>query len=135
MIHRDNGSEIARAIHEPAGAANPRLGLSWILASFGFLVAGLVGGTIMFVWKPDWVFPFPAVGFIGYLLAFRRGMLLWSPNIDMTWWQYLWLERDTASEDGRPAYGTDDPSGVAEGFRVLRPEPPRPSPRELRAVR
>ncbi len=91
----------------------------------------------MFVWNPDWVWLVPAAGFIGYLLAFRRGMLLWNPNIDMTWREYLWLERDSesASEDGRPADGRDDPSRAAENFRVLRPEPPRPSRPELRAVR
>ena len=135
MIHMENGSGITRAIHEPAGAANPRRGLSWIIASFGFLVAGLVGGTIVFVWEPDWAWLLPAAGFAGYILAFRRGMLLWSPNIDMTWRQYLWLERDTVSEDGLPADGSDDPSGVPKNSRVVRHELPGRSRPELRAVR
>jgi hypothetical protein len=112
--------------------AKDRRDILWFLVAFGFLAVGLVGGTIMFAWRPAWVWPFPVAGFIGYVFAFRRGMLLWNPNIDMTWREYLWLERETVSEDGRPADGRDDPSRVAENFRVLRPAPSRP---DLRAVR
>ena len=102
MIHRDNGS---RSHGRFTNRQAPRIPArrSWIIASFGFLVAGLVGGTIMFVWEPDWVWPVPAAGFVGYLLAFRRGMLLWSPNIDMTWREYLWLDRDPTAIRRWPA--------------------------------
>ena len=61
------------------------------------------------------MWPFPTVGFVGYILAFRRGMLQWNPNIDRTWRQYLWLGRTTASEDSPPANGGVDP---AKGRRI-----------------
>ena len=111
------------------GGSTPRAGdgssLLWFLVAFGFLAAGLVGGTIVFAWRPDWMWPFPTVGFVGYIFAFRRGMLLWDPEIDRTWRQYLWLGSDTVSEYGRAAAdGAEDPSGAAR----------RPRPK-LRAVR
>jgi MFS family permease len=110
-------------------------GIAWIVAAFGFLVAGLVGGTVVFAWRPDWVWPFPVAGFIGYVLAFRRGMLLWNPNIDRTWRQYFWLDRDTASQDGQPGSGRNDPSGGAKELQLVRPEPPHPARQALRIVR
>jgi hypothetical protein len=136
MFYRDDESDITRAKEEPGGAGNRRRGVSWILASFGFLVVGLAGGTIMLAWMPDWVWPFPLTGFIGYILAFRRGMLLWNPNIDRSWRRYLWLDRDTAAEEGRPENGRgNDPSGEAGDLQVVRPEPSRPPRHELRVVR
>jgi hypothetical protein len=66
MLHTDDESDITGANHEPGGGGNRRRGVSWVLASVGFLVVGLVGGTIMFAWMPDWVWPFPLAGFIGY---------------------------------------------------------------------
>jgi len=109
--------------------------LGWILASFAFLVAGLVGGTILLEWKPEWVWLFPVAGFIGYVLAFWRGMLLWNPNIDRTWRQYFWLGCNTASKDSQPANGRVDPSEAAKNLRLVRPEPPHPPRHELRVVR
>jgi len=135
MAHTNDESDITCAIHEPGAVANPRRGVPWILGAFGSLVAGLVGGTIMFAWRLDWVWPFPLAGFIGYVFAFRRGMLLWNPSIDRTWREYLWLDSDTASEDGQPANGTEDPSAQAKSLRVVRPDPPRTARHELRAVR
>jgi hypothetical protein len=134
MLHTDDVSDITGANHEPGGSGNRRRGVSWVLVSVGFLVVGLVGGTIMLARMPDWVWPFPPAGFIGYILAFRRGMLLWNPNIDRTWRQYLWLDH-AAFEDGRPANGRDGPSGGEGDLRVVRPEPPRPPRHELRVVR
>lgn len=135
MAHTNDESDITRAVHERAAAANPRRGGSWILAAFLSLVAGLVGGTIMLAGRPDWAWPVPAAGFIGYVFAFRRGMLLWNPNSDRTWREYLWLDRDHASEAGQPANGGDDPSGQAKSLRVARPDPTRAPRHELRTVR
>src|ERR1700752_3821043 len=72
---------------------------AWFLLAFVFLAAGLVGGTILYGWRPDWAWPFPVAGFVGYVLAFRRGLLLWNPNIDRTWRQYLWLDSDPVSRE------------------------------------
>ena len=135
MIHTEEGPGVGRAIPGPAGFASPRRGVSWILAAIGLLVAGLVGGTLMFAWRPDWMWPFPLAGFIGYVLAFRRGMIRWNPNIDRTWRRYFWLDRDTDSEENQPANGRLDPSEGAKSFRIVRPEPHRPDRPELRVVR
>jgi hypothetical protein len=134
MAHTNDASDITRTIHERAAVAN-RSGVSWILAAFGSLVAGLAGGTIMFARRPDWVWPFPLAGFLGYVFAFRRGLLLWNPGVDRTWREYLWLDRDTASEDGQPANRNADPSGQAKSLRAVRPDPPRTPQHDLRAVR
>lgn len=120
MNHTNQGSVIPRALHERAGLVNPRMGLFRILAALGFLGAGLVGGTITLAWRPDWAWPFPVAGFIGYVLVFRRGMLLWNPNIDRTWRQSFWLDRDTAPENGQPANGMDDPFFGATNLRAVR---------------
>jgi MFS family permease len=135
MLHTDAESGATCANHEPAGTANRRRGVFWILVAFGLLAAGLVGGTLMFLWRPDWVWPFPVAGFVGYVLAFRSGMLLWNPNIDRTWRRYFWLDRDTAFEDSQPVNGRSDSSEGAANLRLIRPEPPHPSQHELRVVR
>jgi MFS family permease len=134
MVHTNNESDITRANHEP-GVANPRRAVYWILTAFGFLVAGLAGGTVLFAWRPDWVWPFPVAGFIGYVLAFRRGMLLWNPNVDRTWRQYLWLDSDSASREEPAADGTDDSPRGANNLCIVRPGPVHPSQHELRVVR
>jgi MFS family permease len=107
----------------------------WFLVGFGFLAAGLVGGTIMFAWRPAWVWPFPVAGFVGYVLAFRRGLLLWNPNIDRTWREYVCLDRSVASQEVPAANEEEESSGRRENLRVARLGQHEPSSRPLRAIR
>jgi hypothetical protein len=61
-----------------AGAA------AWIVIAFGLLVAGLMAGAIVGIRVGSWIIPFG--GFVGYVLAFRQGLLAWSRGgIDGIW--------------------------------------------------
>lgn len=135
MVHRDDESEITQGQPKGAGAGKPRRGIIWILAAFGVLIAGLAGGTILFAWRSAWAGVVPLAAFLGYILAFRRGLLLWNPNIDRTWRVYLWLDRNTASQEGPATNGADDSSGGANNLRIVRPGSPHPARHELRVVR
>ena len=77
----------------------------------------------MFAWKPGWVWPFPVAGFVGYILAFRHGMLLWNSNIDRIWRH----DSRFGGRDGLPP--------VAGNIRVLHPAPPHGPRPDRRAVR
>jgi hypothetical protein len=56
-------------------------GIAWIAVSLGFLVAGVLAGASMAGSAGVWALP--VAGFVGYILAFRRGMLSW--NADRVW--------------------------------------------------
>ncbi len=135
MIHSDDESPVAMDDPE-APAANPRKAIVWILVAFGFLIAGLVGGTILYAWREDLAWTVPLACFVGYVLAFRRGMRLWDPETDRTWRQYLGLDGRTAGEKGGTFRGpNDDPSRSPKNLLIVRPETPRPPRHELRVVR
>jgi hypothetical protein len=128
----DRDKKITRGDSGGGHAAGSRRGIAWILVAFGFLVVGLVGGTVAFAWKREWAWVFPVVSFLCYVLAFRRGMLLWNPNIDRTWRRYLWLEREMIAEDEEtPPIGGEDREKT---LKIVRPETPPPR-HELRVVR
>lgn len=127
--HRTAG--IPRAADEPEQVGTPRRALPWILTAFGSLAAGLVGGAILLGWEPEWVWTLPVTGFIGYVLAFRRGMLLWNPSIDGTWRLYFRIERD--ADDQPPSRGAEASS--AEQLPTARRESERPPRPELKVIR
>jgi hypothetical protein len=56
-------------------------GIAWIAVSLSFLAAGVLAGASMNGSAGAWV-P-PVAGFVGYILAFRRGMFSW--NADHIW--------------------------------------------------
>jgi len=56
-------------------------GITWTAVSLGFLAAGVLAGASMNGSAGAWV-P-PVAGFVGYILAFRRGMLSW--KVDRVW--------------------------------------------------
>jgi hypothetical protein len=126
MNHRDR---IGRVGSEPASEPRPNAGraLAWILAAFGFLLAGVADGSVLYAQGSVAGWTVPVAGFVAYLLAFRRGMILWNPRIDRTWRQYLWLEPgESARKDAR------DPDAT---IRLLRPDAPQPPRSVRRAVR
>ena len=114
MINANQEPRTARADRISSSPAKDRRDILWFLVAFGFLAAGLAGGTIMFAWRPEWMWPFPAAGFIGYVLAFRHGLLLWNPNIDRTWREYFWRDRDASVFAGNLRVG---PTARAEASR------------------
>src|ERR1700719_2596468 len=101
----------------------------WFLVAFGFLAAGLLGGTILYAWRPNWAWPLPVAGFVGYVLAFRRGLLLWNPNIDGTWRQYLWVDGPQGEPNSNAA---EEPSGSAKDLRIVDRRPVRTAKAEMR---
>ena len=131
MAHIGNEPQLTKDNREKP-VTNRRRAIVWVLVAFGFLIAGLAGGTILLAWKREWAWVFPVASFIGYLLAFRRGLLLWNPKLDRTWRRYLWLEGEmvTGDEEASPAPGEDQ----GETLGIVRPETP-PTRHELRLIR
>jgi hypothetical protein len=82
--------------------------LGWFLASFGLLLAGLAGGAILHALRWDFAWTVPIVCFVGYLLAFRRGMLMWNPRIDRTWRARLRVKSPVARGDAGPVSGASE---------------------------
>jgi hypothetical protein len=66
-------------------------GMTWIAVSLVFLAAGVLAGAVLNGRVGAWV-P-PVAGFVGYILAFRRGMVSW--NADRIW-------REPTSADEEP---------------------------------
>lgn len=132
MADRNPVTRTARSEATGARRDRSRAGAAWTAVAFGFLVVGLVAGTIVFAWKREWAWLIPVASFVGYLLAFRRGMILWNPAVDRTWRQYLWLEREMPADDDPISRGAEDPDKTLE---IVRPEAPRPQRHELRVVR
>jgi hypothetical protein len=134
MSDRGDGSRAGSdAAREPAMSS--RRGLVWMTAAFAFLIAGLLGGTILFAWKQQWAWVAPLAAFGGYILAFRHGLRLWNPNVDRTWRRYLWLEHGMAGEDGRPPGQAEDRFRGAPNPRIACPDEPRPPRHEMRVIR
>ena len=118
-----------RSKRESATASRGKNGaaLAWILASFGFLVVGVAGGTALYAWRADLGWTVPLACFAAYLLAFRRGILLWNPEIDRTRRDYLWVRPPAdLRKDGR------DPDATV---RLPRPGTEQQSAPPLRVVR
>ena len=101
--------------------------LAWILASFGFLVVGLAGGTALYAWRADLGWTVPLACFAAYLLAFRRGMVLWNPEIDRTWRDSLRVRP--------PAQSRKDAWNPEATLRLPRPDEEQPTGPPLRVVR
>lgn len=134
MACSEGESGVRRGSPEITAAANPERAAIWVLASFGLLVAGLAGGALALAWRPLWAWPFPAAGFLGYLLAFRRGMLLLDPGIDSSWRHHAWIEHGPGPGHVRTSHG----GGVRENpnrSRLFHPAPPYGPRREPRAIR
>jgi hypothetical protein len=112
--HKDNLQE------KPV--TNRRRAIVWILVAVGSLAVGLIGGTVVFAWKREWTWVFPAAAFAAYLLAFRRGMLLWNTVVDRTWQRYLWLEPEMVGQDEEFSRVAEDPERT---LKIVRPETPR----------
>jgi len=72
---------------------------AWILVAVGLLIAGVLGGMI--VAGRSWAWVFPLAGFSGYVLAFRRGLLVWNPEgLDSIWRDAV--EPRTRKSDNQP---------------------------------
>jgi MFS family permease len=112
---------------------NRRRGIAWIFVSFGALVIGLVGGTILFAWKSPWAGVFPLAAFAGYVLAFRRGLQLWSPDLDQSWRNYVWLER--GSEEDEEASSSSAAEVPVKTRRIGPADTASPPRRELKVIR
>jgi hypothetical protein len=104
---------------EAATAPRPhaRHAVAWLLAAFGFLAAGVAGGAALSTWTTSIGWTVPLAGFAAYLMAFRRGMILWNPEIDRTWRQYLRVKPGASVRED-----TADPEAT---IRLLRPVPPQ----------
>ena len=115
--------ESAKSPGSNGGAAPFR----WILAAFGLLFAGLAGGIALKASSSDIGWTLPLAGFGGYLLAFRRGMILWNPKIDGSW-------RRSSSSGPSAALRKNawDPEAT---IRLLQRDAPRPSESVLKVVR
>jgi hypothetical protein len=122
-------NRIGRIEGEPASARQLNGGrpLAWILAAFGLLLAGVAGGTALYAWRSDIGWTVPIAGFAAYLFAFRRGMILWNPEIDRTWRQYLWVKPGV-----NPRKDAPDPDAT---IRLLPPDPQQPPRSALKVVR
>jgi len=102
-------------------------GTAWFLAAFGLLLAGVILGAALPTAKSNihWL---PSVaGFIGYLLAFRRGMVLRNPRIDESW-------RHSPRRGAAPAT-PPNPLDPEATVRLLRPDAPLASRSPLKVVR
>ncbi len=130
MADKDPVTRTARSEARGARGSRSRTAAAWIVVAFGFLALGLVGGTVVFAWRREWGWLIPVASFVGYLFAFRRGMIQWNPAVDRTWRQYLWLESEMTAEDAVPR-GVEDPERT---LQIVRPETPR-APHEMRLVR
>ncbi len=134
MIHRDDRTEITKSDSGREPEANHRRAIVWIVVAFDLLIVGLVGGTIVHAWRGDWAWVLPLVCFVAYMLAFRHGMLLWNPQVDRTWRQYVWIEPIDGRGDGPTVNGPEESSGSPENLRIVRPETSHPPRHELRVV-
>lgn len=131
-MDRDEKARVTRIESGSPAATRRDEGLSWMLGAFGLLVVGLAGGTIFYTWSKDFAWPFPAACFIGYILAFRRGMMLWNPEIDRTWRHYLWIKPvDGGVESRRGIDRGQEPFGSREDVRIVS-NSPRPAMRVVR---
>ncbi len=133
MTHTGDESRLGKDGLYEKSATNRRRAVVCILAAFAFLIVGLAGGAALFAFKKEWAWVLPMASFGGYLLAFRRGMLLWNPAVGTTWRRCLWLEREaiTGNEDNSHASG-EDPEKTLNILRSGAPRSPRPG---LRLVR
>ena len=125
-----NDREGIERVEGGAGTGRPadaRHAAAWLLAAFGFLAAGLAGGAALAAWRPDIGWTAPLAGFAAYLLAFRRGMILWNPKLDRTWRH---SPRATAAVPVRKE--TADPEAT---IRLCYPAPPQASRSARKAVR
>ena len=100
--------------------------------AFGALIVGLAGGTIAFAGKTEWAWIFPPASFVGYILAFRRGMLLWDRNIDWIWRRPPSLEAQLGGEDEEALPAAEDPERT---LRIVRRESPSLERHETGVVR
>lgn len=91
--------------------------VAWIIAAIGFLVAGVLTGAVLGQRAGDWALP--VAGFVGYVLAFRRGML--ARDADKIW-------RDQGDEEDREAEDLTEAAKMA-------PEEPSRSRQAMRIVR
>jgi hypothetical protein len=57
----------------------------WIVAAFGLLAVGVIAEAM--IASTSWGWTFPTAGFVGYVFAFRRGLLVWSPQGIAAPWQ------------------------------------------------
>jgi hypothetical protein len=137
MSHREQEIEFTKNDSANVSAAKLQRPVVWIVVAFGFLAAGLAGGTLLYAWKPDLAWTVPVVCFAGYILAFRRGLLLWNPEIDRTWRQYMWIKPAGAGPIDRRM-----PVGFREGSfdspkdaGLVGPEVPPLPQRQLRVLR
>ena len=81
-MNEDKGIE---RVGGESGSGGATRSVAWFLAAFGFLFAGVILGTVLFAARPDFRWVAPVAGFVAYLLAFRRGMLLRNSRIDQVW--------------------------------------------------
>lgn len=126
MIYGSNESRLNTGGLQERSVMNGLRAIVWILVAAGSLILGLIGGTVVFAWKREWAWVFPAAAFAAYLLAFRHGMFLWNPAVDRTWRRSLRLDEEVITED-------DEISRVArenpeKAFKILR----RGTPRQVR---
>ncbi len=112
---------------------NRRKAIVWVLVALGSLIVGLIGGTVGFAGKREWAWVFPAATFAAYLLAFRRGLLLWNPTLDRTWRRYLWLDGEAIGEEEEISCVAGE--NAAKTRMVPGLETSRPPRHELKIVR
>jgi len=102
-------------------------GVAWFLAAFGLLLAGVVFGAALSTAKSDFHWFPPVAGFVGYLLAFRRGMVMSNPRIDESW-------RHSPRRGAAPA-APPNPLDPEATVRLPRPDTPPADRSPLRVVR
>ena len=112
---------------EKAPRPNGGAPILWILAAFGLLFAGLAGGTALGASRSDIGWTVPLAGFAGYLLAFRRGMILWNPKIDGSWRRSF-----RATPPAGDPKNSWDPEAT---IRLLHRDTPPPSQSVLKVIR
>lgn len=133
MTYGSDGSSIRRGDRSNLSGAKSRGAIVWILVAFAFLILGLAGGAVLSAFRKESAWLIPAAGFVGYLLAFRRGMLLRNPAVDRSWRRYVGLEPEVLIEDERNAYVSGEyPENT---LKILRPGAPRTQRHEMRLVR
>jgi len=105
-------------------AGRRRRHIVWIAVAFGCLFTGLIGGAVLYAWRPELTWVAPTAGFVAYVLAFRRGMLFWNPHLDATW-------RHGAGSKPIEKPSSEDPEKT---LKLVRPQPTSDRS-ELRVVR
>lgn len=98
MTHDGNESRSEKDSFHAESVTDRQRAVVWIVVAFVFLIVGLAGGAVIFAWGNEWAWLIPVAGFGGYLLAFRRGILIWNPAVDRTWRRYLFLDREFIAE-------------------------------------